>query len=69
MEGVAPMKLIPFLFLFSYISGGNIPFEVGEILNYDASFSNMKAARGSLKVLDKETVNGVKTYHVQFTGW
>ena len=26
-------------------------------------------ARGSLKVLDKETVNGVKTYHVQFKAY
>lgn len=69
MEGAAPMKLIPFLFLFSFVSGENIPFDVGEILNYDASFSNIKAARGSLKVLDKETVNGVKTYHVQFTAY
>ena len=69
MEGAAPMKLIPFLFLFSFVSGENIPFDVGEILNYDASFSNIKAARGSLKVLEQETVNGVKTYHVQFTAY
>ena len=69
MEGAAPMKLIPFLFLFSFVSGKDIPFDVGEILNYDASFSNIKAARGSLKVLDKETVNGVKTYHVRFTAY
>ena len=69
MDGSALMKFILFLFLFSFVSGKDIPFEVGEILNYDASFSNIKAARGSLKVLDKETVNGVKTYHVQFTAY
>jgi hypothetical protein len=69
MDGSALMKFILFLFLFSFVSGKDIPFEIGEILNYDASFSNIKAARGSLKVLDKETVNGVKTYHVQFTAY
>ena len=69
MDGSALMKFILFLFLFSFVSGKDIPFDVGEILNYDASFSNIKAARGSLKVLDKETVNGVKTYHVQFKAY
>ena len=69
MDGATPMKLITFLFLFSYVFGENMLFDVGEILNYDASFSNIKAARGSLKVLNKETVNGVKTYHVQFTAY
>ena len=69
MDGTTPMKLIIFLFLFSYVFGKNIPFDVGEILNYNASFSNIKAARGSLKVLNKETINGVKTYHVQFTAY
>ena len=69
MDGSALMKFILFLFLFSFVSGKDIPFDVGEILNYDASFSNIKAARGSLKVLNKETVNGVKTYHVQFTAY
>ena len=69
MDGATLMKLIPFLFLFSFVFGAKIPFNIGEILNYNASFSNIKAARGSLKVLDKETVNGVKTYHVQFTAY
>ena len=69
MDGTTTMKLITFLFLFSYVFGKNIPFDVGEILNYNASFSNIKAARGSLKVLNKETINGVKTYHVQFTAY
>ena len=69
MDGSALMKFILFLFLFSFVSCKDIPFDVGEILNYDASFSNIKAARGSLKVLDKETVNGVKTYHVQFKAY
>ena len=69
MEGASFVKLIPFLFLFSYVFGENIPFNVGEILNYDATFSNIKAGRGSLKVLNQETVNGVKTYHVQFSAY
>ena len=69
MESAAPMKFILFLFLFSHVFGEDISFDVGEILNYDASFSNIKAARGSLKVLNKETINGVKTYHVQFTAY
>ena len=69
MEGAASVKLIPFLFLFSYVFGENIPFNVGEILNYDATFSNIKAGRGSLKVLNKEIVNGEKTYHVQFSAY
>jgi len=45
---------------------GNIPFKVGEVLHYTAYFSGVKAARGELKVLNKEKLNEIMSYHVQF---
>ena len=57
--------LLAFLIIFPLY--GNIPFKVGEELNYDASFGSIDAAKGSLKVLNKESINNIMTYHVQFT--
>ena len=67
MEGsTLIMKLILFVLLFSSLSGNN-PFEVGELLHYNASFGGVPAANAKLKVIGIEKINGIKTYHVQFT--
>ena len=54
--------------LCSSLSGNN-PFEVGELLHYNASFGGVPAANAKLEVIGKEKINGVKTYHVQFTAY
>ena len=40
---------------------------MGELLHYNASFGGVPAANAKLEVIGKEKINGVKTYHVQFT--
>ena len=66
MENIKIMKLL-LAFLLIFPLYGNIPFKIGEELNYDASFGSIDAAKGSLKVLNKESINNIMTYHVQFT--
>ena len=58
------LKLVLFL---SLIKGVENSFDIGEILKYDAYFSNINAAEGSLKIFGVEEINGLKTYHVQFS--
>ena len=55
------------LTLISVSLYGNIPFKISETLHYKASFSGVNAARGTLKVVNKEKLNNIMTYHVQFT--
>ena len=56
------LLVIPLILLY-----GDIPFKEDEILNYTAYFSGVKAAKGKLKVLKKERLNNIMSYHVQFT--
>ncbi len=44
----------------------NEKLNVGEVLKYQASFSNINAGEGSLKVLRIEKIGEVEAYHVQF---
>ena len=60
------MRILLFLILIIPLFS-NYPFRVGEKLIYNASFGSIDAANGSLKVLSKELVNDIMTYHVQFT--
>lgn len=39
---------------------------IGEVLKYEASFSNINAGEGSLKVFGIEKIRDSETYHVQF---
>ena len=55
------LKII-FLGIFSILIGKETPFNVGETLNYSASFSGVKAGEGSLKIIKEEKNN----YHIQF---
>ena len=61
------MRMISFLLFYSFLFGTNIPFKVGETLSYQASFSGLDAATGKLKVIEKEIVNDISTFHVRFT--
>ena len=47
---------------FSILIGQKSPFTVGEILNYSASFSGIKAGTGSLKIIDEDE----NSFHIQF---
>ena len=60
------MKLLMSLMLILPLYG-DMPFKIGEELNYNASFGSIDAARGSLKVLNKELINNIMTYHVRFS--
>ena len=46
----------------------DVPFKIGEELNYNASFGSIDAARGSLKVLNKVLMNNILNYHVRLSG-
>ena len=61
------MRSIILILSFSFLCGTNIPFKVGESLNYKASFSGIDAATGRLEVLGIEKINNVSTYHVRFS--
>ena len=61
------MRSIILIVSFSFLCGTNVPFKVGESLNYKASFSGIDAATGRLEVLGIETINSVSTYHVRFS--
>ncbi|MFL2983303.1 MAG: DUF3108 domain-containing protein [Candidatus Neomarinimicrobiota bacterium] len=50
-----------------HLSYGNTPFKVGEILEYNASFAGINAAKAQLKVLEKKEIGDIMTFHVQFT--
>ena len=47
---------------FSILIGQKSPFTVGEILNYSASFSGIKAGTGSLKIINEDE----NSFHIQF---
>ena len=61
------MRSIILILSFSFLCGTNVPFKVGESLNYKASFSGIDAATGRLEVLGIEMINNVSTYHVRFS--
>ena len=61
------MRSFILILSFSFLWGTNVPFKVGETLNYKASFSGIDAATGRLQVLGIETINDVSTYHVRFS--
>ncbi len=60
------MKFV-YIFLFSFlVYGEKVPFQIGEVLNYKASFGSIKAAHAQLKVIKKDTIDKTPVYHVQF---
>ena len=62
------MNRLPFLsiLLGALALGQEIPFAVGEELEYTAQFEFIPAGKAFLRVLTVDTVNGYPTFHVQF---
>jgi len=56
------------LFIHTLIAGQvTVPFQVGEILNYDSNFNLIKAGTARLHVSALELIDGVPVYHIIFT--
>ncbi len=60
-------KKIILYFSFSFLFCQNIPFEIGEKLLFNASFSGLNAASASLEVIEKLKINNKNVYHIKFT--
>jgi hypothetical protein len=60
------MKYLLLILISSALSAIEIPFKIGERLNYQASFSGLDIAKGSLIVIGEELVNDVSTFHFRF---
>ncbi len=61
------MKLIYSFLLPIILFSENIPFQIGEILHYQASFAKVNAATAQLKVVGLDTIQNTPVYHVQFS--
>ena len=59
------MKILTTLFL-SILYGTIAPFNIGETLIYNASFSGIPAGRATLKVIKEDNIQNKKTFHIQF---
>lgn len=60
---IIDLKLVLILSLITEFGNS---LDIGEILKYDAYFSNINAAEGSLKVFGIEKIDNIETYHVRF---
>lgn len=61
------MKRFLLFVSISFLTGTTPPFEVGESIKYQASFSGIDAATGTLEVIGKEFVHNTPTLHVRFS--
>jgi len=59
------LKLLTISFL-STLYGTITPFNVGETLIYNASFSGIPAGKGYLNVIKEDTIENRITFHIQF---
>ena len=48
------------------LQASDIPFKIGETLKYKASFSSIPARSAILKVIKKEIINDINTFHIRF---
>ncbi|MFQ6608363.1 MAG: DUF3108 domain-containing protein [Fidelibacterota bacterium] len=53
--------------MITSISAGDIPFSIGETLEYDLKVNIIKAGSAMLKVIGEEEINGNPTYHIRYT--
>lgn len=60
------MKLFHFLFIFSFIFGKSIPFDLGEKFTYEFQFNILEAGEASLEVVELDTVNDHPCYKIEF---
>ena len=49
------------------IHGNDIPFKVGETLNYTAKFNFIPAGTAVLKIISSDTVNNIPLFHIQYS--
>ncbi len=61
------MKLIYSFLIPIFLFSESIPFHIGEILHYQASFAKVNAAVAQLKVVGLDTIENTPVYHVQFS--
>ena len=59
-------KIIILCFSFSFLLCQNIPFQIGEKLLFNASFSGLNAANASLEIIEKSKINNKNVYHIKF---
>lgn len=57
---------LSFIVLITFLYGQNLPFQIGEKLNYSAKFNIIPSGKASLEVIGLDSVNGNKTYHARF---
>ena len=55
-----------FLLFLSIINGSNNPFNVGETLNFKASFSGVPAGKAKLKIIKEDTIQNKESLHIRF---
>ena len=63
------MRILIFLFSFSFIVAQSMPFRLHETLTYKAFFSGVPAGLGELTVIKLDTIQDLPTYHVRFKAW
>ena len=62
------LSIILILISFSTeIHGNNLPFRVGETLNYSVKFNFIPAGTAALKVVSADTVNNIPSFHIQYS--
>ncbi len=61
------MKPYLLYFVFTFLHASTLPFQVGETLHYQASFSGIDAATGKLEVLGKKSLGDSSAFHVRFS--
>ncbi len=59
------MRLITIIIL-SILYGNESPFNIGETLIYNASFSGLPAGEGSLHIIKQDTIQSTTAYYIQF---
>ena len=61
--------LATFIYFFSTsaFSENNFPFKEGEVFNYTAKFNFIPAGTASLKVISIDSINNVRSYHIQYS--
>ena len=52
--------------LLAILYGQNLPFQIGEKLVYTAKFNIIPSGEASLEVIDRDSINGIGTYHARF---
>ncbi|MDP6594180.1 MAG: DUF3108 domain-containing protein, partial [Candidatus Marinimicrobia bacterium] len=60
-------QLLPFILTGLVSAQEGLPFQVGEILNYDASINFLKAGAAALEVSSQESLQDAQVFHIIFS--